>query len=111
MLKNKNINKNIINILYHVLIFILSATIALSLPFTGKFIADNYLTYWALIESEKSFLISVEVIVAVLLIMFFKYLVMSWKDRKLSKIALEDLGLVLAAPAESYRSKKRLKEF
>ncbi|MEN6620866.1 MAG: hypothetical protein ABFD50_04900, partial [Smithella sp.] len=41
----------------------------------------------------------------------FKYLVMSWKDRKLSKIALEDLGLVLAAPAESYRSKKRLKEF
>lgn len=104
-------NKNIINVLYHILIFILSATIALSLPYTGKFIADNYLTYWALIESEKAFLISVEVIVAVLLIIFFKYLVRTWNDRKLSKIALHDLGLVLAAPAESHRSKKRLKEF
>ena len=37
---------------YHILIIVMSAVIALSLPYTGKFIADNYLTYWALIETE-----------------------------------------------------------
>lgn len=102
---------NIKNVVYHILIIVLSATIALSLPYTGKFIADNYLTYWALIESEKIFLVSVEATVAVLLIIVFNYLVRSWKDRKFSQIALNDMGLVLTAHAESFRTKKRLKKF
>lgn len=102
---------NIKNVVYHILIIVLSATIALSLPYTGKFIADHYLTYWALIESEKIFLVSVEATVAVLLIIVFNYLVRSWKDRKFSQIALNDMGLVLTAHAESFRTKKRLKKF
>lgn len=104
-------SKNIKIVCYHILIIVSSATIALTLPYTGKFIADNYLTYWALIETEKIFLISVEAMVAVLLILFFNYLVRSWKDRKFSKIALNDMGLVFVAHAESFRTKKRLKKF
>jgi len=102
--------KSIKNVIYHIFILILSAAIALSLPYTGKFIADNYLTYWSLIEREKVFLISVEIAVAVLLIMLINYLVRSWKDRKFSKMALDDMGLVLAAHTESLRVRKRIKK-
>lgn len=99
------------NIVYHILIFILSAAIALSLPYTGKFIADNYVTYWSLIESNKTFLISVEIAIAVLLIMFFNFLVKSWKDRKFSKMARIDIGIVLTADAKSLQKRKKVKEF
>lgn len=102
--------KSIKNVIYHIFILILSAAIALSLPYTGKFIADNYLTYWSLVEREKVFLISVEIGVAVLLIMLINYLVRSWKDRKFSKMALDDMGLVLAAHTESLRVRKRIKK-
>ncbi|MBI4791793.1 MAG: hypothetical protein HY789_03455 [Deltaproteobacteria bacterium] len=71
--------KRIKDLIYHILILVLSATIALLLPYTGKFIADNYLTYWTLIESEKAFLICVEIAVAVFLIMFCNYVVSNWK--------------------------------
>lgn len=97
--------------IYHILILALSAAIALSLPYTGKFIADNYLTYWTLIESEKTFLIGVEVAVAILLIMLFNYLVSNWKNSKFSKMARKDMGLVLATNPKSLRKKKQLKKF
>ena len=103
--------KSITNLIYHISILVLSATIALSLPYTGKLIADNYLTYWTLIENEKPFLISVEIAVAVSLIMLFNYLVSNWKNRKFSKMARNDMGLVLAAHPKSFRVKKRLKKF
>jgi len=103
--------KNIKNIVFHILVLALSASIALSLPYTGKLIADNYLTYWSLIESEKIFLIGVEIGFAVLLILFFNYLVKSWRDRKLSKLATNDMGLVSAIQPRSIRSKKRAKKF
>ncbi|MEW6586033.1 MAG: HAMP domain-containing sensor histidine kinase [Nitrospirota bacterium] len=99
------------NIVYHILIFVLSAAIALSLPYTGKFIADNYVTYWSLIESNKTFLIFVEIAIAVILIMVFNGLVRSWKDRKFSKMAMIDMGLVLAADAKSLQAKKKVKQF
>ena len=95
------------NIIHHIVITALSATIALSLPYTGKFIADNYLIYWARIESEKVFLISMEIAVAVLLIIFFNFLDRSWKDRKFSNMAQKDMGLVLVAHPENLRTKKR----
>ena len=97
--------KNTKTIIYHISILALSAAIALSLPYTGKFIADNYLTYWSLIESEKIFLVFVEIAVAVLLIIFLNFLGRSWKDRKFSKMATIDMGLVLVAKAESLRTK------
>lgn len=103
--------ESIKNLIYHILILILSAAIALSLPYTGKFIADNYLTYWSLIESEKTFLISVEIAVAVVLIMLFNYVVRNWKDRKFSQMASKDMGLVAVSHTGSLRTRKRLKTF
>lgn len=103
--------KSVKNIIYHIFILVLSAAIALSLPYTGKFIADHYLVFWSLIESEKIFLVAVEITVAVLLILLFNYLVRSWKDRKLSKMALNDMGFVLAAHTEKPRIRRRLKKF
>ncbi|MBI3773209.1 MAG: hypothetical protein HY272_10990 [Gammaproteobacteria bacterium] len=102
--------KNVTTIIHHISILALSAAIALSLPYTGKFVADNYLTYWSLIESEKVFPISVEIVFAILLIIFLNFLGMSWKDRKFSRMATVDMGLVLVAHAESLRSKKRAKK-
>ena len=102
--------KNIKSIIYHILILGVSSAIALSLPYIGRFIADNYLTYWSLIESNKAFLISVEIAVAVLLILFINFLVRSWKDRRFSKMATIDMGLVLVAHPESLRTRKRVKK-
>ena len=102
--------KNIKTIIYHILIIGVSAAIALSLPYIGKSISDNYLTYWLLIESNKIFLVSLEIVVAVLLIIFLNFLGGSWKDRKFSKMAIIDMGLVLVARAENLRTRKRAKK-
>jgi hypothetical protein len=100
--------KSIKNAVYHILILALSAAIAMSLPYTGKFIANNYQAYWSLIEGHKIFLISVEIAVAVLLIFVLNFLGKSLKDRKFSKMATTDLGLILVAQAESLSTKKRV---
>ena len=102
--------KSMKNIIYHILILVLSAAIAMSLPYTGKFIANNYQAYWSLIEGQKIFLISVEVAVAVLLIFALNFLGKSFKDRKFAKMATTDLGLILVAHAESLATKKRVKK-
>lgn len=101
---------NIKNIIYHIVITALSATIALSLPYTGKFIADNYLTYWAWIETEKVFLISMEIAVAVLLIIFFNFLGRSWKDRIFAKMAQKGMGLALVAHVDNLRTRKQVQK-
>ncbi|MBA3002682.1 MAG: hypothetical protein FP813_02310 [Desulfurivibrio sp.] len=103
--------KSIKDLIYHILILVLSATIALSLPYTGQLIADNYLTFWTLLESDKPFLISVEIAVAVFLILLFNYLLSNWQNRKFAKMARNDLGLIRAAHPKSFRIKKRIKKF
>lgn len=103
--------KDLKNIIHHIVITALSAAIALSLPYTGKFIADNYLVYWALLESKKVFLISVEITVAVLLIIFFDFLGRSWTNRKFARIAQGDMGLFQMSRAQSPRTRKRIKKF
>lgn len=103
--------KDIKNIIHHIVITALSAAIALSLPYTGKFIADNYLIYWALIESKKVFLISMEIAVAVLLIIFFDFLGRSWENRKFARIAQDDMGLFRMSRANGLRTRKQMKKF
>jgi len=84
--------KSISHILYHIVIVVLSAAVALSLPFTARFMAKEFLGYWALIENEQIFLISIEVGTAVVLIIFFNFIVKNMKSRKLSGVA-EEAGL------------------
>jgi len=105
--------RNISHILYHVVVVFLSAAIALSLPLTARFMARKFLDYWALIENEKIFLVSVEVGAAVLLIVLFNFIVKNIKSGRLSKMAQEaglyDLGRRGSGRIEHTR-RKRLKE-
>lgn len=101
--------KNLAHILYHIVVVVLSAAAALSLPFTVRAIAQNYLVYWSLIENEKIFLIAVEIAVAVFLIILFNYLARSWKDRTFSKMA-RSAGLVSVSNARGFLERRRIRK-
>ncbi len=81
--------KSISHVLYHIAVVVLSAAVALSLPSIARFLAGKFLRYWALIENERIFLISIEVGSAVLLILLFNFIVKDMKSRKLSRLAQE----------------------
>ena len=81
---------------YHIAVIVLSAAIALSLPFTVTLIAQNVLVYWSLIGNEKIFLVSIEIAVAIGLILLFNSIGRGMKDSKLSRIA-RGAGLISAA--------------
>jgi hypothetical protein len=73
----------------HLVVIIVSAGIAFSLPWAAR----HVLTFWSRVEHEKVLLMSVELAVAALLILFVNFLLRSIKDRRLAKIAA-DAGLV-----------------
>lgn len=82
-----NFLKGLESISYHIIVIVLSAAIALSLPYTITLIAQKCLIYWSHIENEKIFLVSVELTVAILLIIFLHYIRRGWKNRSLSQMA------------------------
>ena len=96
-------------IFYHVVVMALSAAFALSLPFTASFLAKNFLVYWSFIGNEKIFLISVEMALAISLVLFFNYISRSWKDRKLSNMA-RDAGLVSVTPTRGLLARRRMRK-
>ncbi len=101
--------KNISHILYHIVVVLLSAAVALSLPFTARFMAKKFLGYWALIENEKIFLVSIEVGTAVLLIILFNFIVKNIKSRKLSRLA-EEAGLFALGRAGGFIEHARIRK-
>lgn len=100
--------KSSLHILYHFVVIILSAAIALSLPYTASFIAQKFLTFWSLIENEKLFLVFIEIVCAMSLIVIFNYLGRSWKDRKLASAA-KRAGLSLLPSRNSPFTQKKFK--
>ncbi|MBI5640876.1 MAG: hypothetical protein HZA17_10660 [Nitrospirae bacterium] len=108
----KDFIKGPAHILYHVMLILMSAAFALSLPYTVEFVAKKFLIYWTWIGNEKIFLVSVEIALAVILILFFNYIGRSWNDRRYSRMARE-AGLVFVSPSKGFfarRRSKRLKE-
>lgn len=109
MFKNVHL-KEVINgpahILYHVGLIVLSASIALSLPYTADFIARKSLILWASIGNEKIFLTFVEISLAIILILFFSYVGRSRKDRKLSGMA-KKAGLVSVSSSTGFLARTR----
>ena len=104
--------KNISHILYHIVVVVLSAVVALSLPFTARLMAKKFLDYWALIENEKIFLISIELVTAVLLILLFNFIVKIMKSRKLSGLA-QEAGIYAVGRGSGFiehTRRRRLKE-
>ncbi|HSQ77648.1 MAG TPA: hypothetical protein VLN91_02040, partial [Nitrospirota bacterium] len=89
--------KNITHISYHVIVVFLSAALALSMPFIVSAIARKLLASWALIENEKVFLVAIEIVTAVVMILFFNLVRRAWNDRRLARMA-KSAGLVQATP-------------
>lgn len=115
MFSNRHL-KEIINgpahILYHVGMIVLSAAIALSLPYTADLIARKFLLIWSSIGNEKIFLTSVEISLAIFLILFFNFIGRTRRYRRLSGMARKaGLVSVSTSPGLLSRSRhKRLKE-
>lgn len=101
--------KGLAHVLYHIVVVALSAAFALSLPFTTAFVARNILKYWSFIENDKLFLVSVEMALAILLVLFSNHIRRSWKDRRLSKMA-RATGLVYVTPTKGFYARKRIRK-
>jgi hypothetical protein len=95
-----------------VLLVALSTWLAFSLPVVASFIAQKLLFYWSFIENEKAFVISVEITLAILFMLFFNYVGASWKNRKISKMAGSAGMVYFFSPGRflAHRRIKKLKE-
>lgn len=93
---------------FHAVVIVLSAAIVLALPT----IVRESLAYWPLVENDQIVLISVEAIVAILLVTLFTHLHVSVRDRRFAKAAI-GAGLVSFSPNRSRHARQltdRLKE-
>jgi len=101
--------RNIVHISYHIIVVLLSAAIALSLPFMVSFLAKNLLASWAFIQNEKIFLVALELCTAAMLILLFSNVRRGWEARKLARVAAS-AGLVLATPFKGALARKQIKK-
>jgi hypothetical protein len=104
-LLNKMFIHNAGRILFHLAVIAASASIALSLPVILDFAARNLLVYWSLIGNEKIFLISVEIALAIFLILSAHHLRGNRRNRRISRIAGR-AGLVQETPPRSFLARR-----
>ncbi len=101
--------KSAVLILYHIGVVTLSGGIALSLPSVAGFLAENFMDYWERIKNEEVLLISIEIAVALFLILAFNYIGRSIRDRKIATVAA-GAGLAMFFPARGRLTRKRIKK-
>lgn len=89
---------------YHILVVALSGGIALLLPAGAK----QVLAFWSRVEHDKLALMTVEMAVAIVLIMGFNYIHRSIRDRALAKVAT-GAGLVSFFPRRARGAHSRMK--
>lgn len=75
------------HLVYHIFVVVLSAAIALSLPAIARSMAQDVLYYWSRIEHDRGFLLSIEIAVAVLLLVVFEAIGRRWHDRRCAQVA------------------------
>ena len=90
--------------LYHIIIVALSAGIALLLPAGAK----QFLAFWSRVEHDKLSLITVEMSVAILLIVGLSFVHRSLRDRPLAAAAT-GAGLVSFFPRRTRNAQRRIK--
>lgn len=95
--------RNAAGSLYHIIVIVLSAGIALLLPS----VARHFLVLWSRVEHDKVSLIMVEMIVAILLIVSINYVRRSWRDRGLAAAAA-GAGLVSFFPKPARRAQRHI---
>jgi hypothetical protein len=91
--------------LYHIIIVVLSAGIALLLPAGAR----QFLSFWSRVEHGKFSLIAVEITVAMLLIAGLSYIHRSMRDRALAAAAT-GAGLVSFFPRRARDAQRRIKQ-
>ena len=91
------------------MVVLLSAALALCVPFLATTLAGSLLRFWAFIENEQLFLIALELCTAAGLIVFFNRVQHSWESRKLLRMA-KSAGMVAAAPAPWFFLKRRVRK-
>jgi len=101
--------KNLPHLLYHIVVIVLGAAIAFSLPSTASFLAGKFLAFWTYVENEKLFLVTIEIAAAVLLVLLFNHIAGYWKERGLSRMA-KSAGLVLVARSPGFFARKKMKD-
>ena len=98
------------HVAYHVAVVALSAGIALSLPAIASLLARNFLAYWSLIEDEKLFLVSIEIAVAVGLILVLNSIGRSWTDRRFAAMARQ-AGMLDVTSGAGFFARRRIKRW
>ncbi len=91
--------------LYHIVVALLSAGIALLLP-TG---ATRFLAFWSHVENDKLSLIALELTVAVMLILGLNYLRRSVRDHAMASVAA-GAGLVSYFPRRTNGAQQRIRQ-
>jgi hypothetical protein len=105
----KDFVKGPAHMLYHVILIVVSAGFALSLPYTSDFLAKKLLVYWTRMGNEEIFLVSVEIALAVSLIILFNYVGRSLRDRRAACMARE-AGLVSVSSAKDFLARRRTRK-
>ena len=101
--------KNLAHMTYHISVVLLSAALALSVPFLLSYMARSLLKTWAFIENEKIFLVGLEMITAVILILFFNHIRRGWQDRRIARMA-RSAGLVGATLVNGMLFRRKTKK-
>jgi hypothetical protein len=91
--------------LYHIVVVVLSAGIALSLPT----IARSFLSHWSRVETDTISLVTVEIMAAIFLIISLNYIHRSLRDRTLARMAT-GAGLISFFPWRRLSAQKRIRE-
>lgn len=91
--------------LYHIAVVALSAGIALLLPAGAR----QFLSFWSRVEHDRLSLVTVEMIVAILLIVCLNYIHRSIRDRALAAAAA-GAGLVSFFPRRARGAQRRIKQ-
>jgi hypothetical protein len=94
---------------YHVLVIILSAALALSLPFITGFVVRKLMLYWAVIENERILLLSFETFMTLLFVVFFNNIRTGLQEKRLSG-TVRSAGLDFLTPASGFFRRLRIKK-
>jgi len=101
--------RSIRHLLYHIFVVALSAAVALSLPSALRVAAREALRYWAFLENEKIFMVSLELGVAMLLIVSLTLIGRSWRNMKLAEIA-RNAGLIGVSRGGPKKKNRKIRE-
>lgn len=101
--------KRLVHISYHIIVVLLSAALALSTPFVLSAMAAGMLRVWAFIENEKIFLVALEIVTAVILILFINHIRRGWDDRRFTRMA-KSAGLIRATTVKGMFAQRRMKK-